>query len=235
MQLLAGVDGCSGGWLCITKDFASGTIGSAVYSDAVALIHQKPQPFIIAVDIPIGLTDLGPRQCDKLARQLLGEPRRRSVFPAPIRSALSARTRLEAEALTREADGRGVGAQAWGLYEKIRDIDSILRDNPTLQNTVREVHPELSFMAWNGGEAIAAGKKTFEGMTVRLSLVKSNFGKEAYRMTREGHPPGIVSDDDINDAFAALWTAERIHTGTAVVIPDSPETDSFGLRMEMWY
>jgi predicted RNase H-like nuclease len=128
-----------------------------------------------------------------------------------------------------------VGAHAWGLYAKIRDIDSILSDNPDLQNTVREVHPELSFMGWNEGEAITEGKKTFEGMAVRLSLVKSHFGKEAYRTIREAHLPKILADDDINDAFAALWTAERIHNGTAVVIPDPPETDSLGLRMEMWY
>jgi len=188
VHVLAGVDGCPGGWLCITRDLTSGTIESVVYPDAQALINQEPLPLIIAVDIPIGLTDSGSRQCDKQARQLLGEPRRRSVFPIPIRSALSARTRLEAEALTRAVDGRGVGAQAWGLYEKIRDIDFALRENPKLQDTVREVHPELSFMGWNGGKPNAAGKKTFEGMTVRLSLVKSHFGEEVYRMIRKEQP-----------------------------------------------
>jgi predicted RNase H-like nuclease len=44
-----------------------------------------------------------------------------------------------------------------------------------------------------------------------------------------------VADDDIYDAFAALWTAERIHAGTAEVIPDVPEIDSFGLEMRMWF
>lgn len=235
MPILAGVDGCIRGWLCITKDLRDGRIESRVYPNAVTLITQKPQPLIISVDIPIGLTDSGPRECDKRARQLLGEPRRRSVFPAPIRRALEARTRLAADALTRSADGRGVGAQAWGLFKKIRDIDCELGKDPTLQRVVREVHPELSFMIWNGGVAMFAAKKTPEGKAARSALVKSHFGQDAFRIIRERHQRRGVSDDDINDAFAALWSAERIHNGTAVVIPNAPETDSLGLRMEMWY
>ena len=44
-----------------------------------------------------------------------------------------------------------------------------------------------------------------------------------------------VADDDINDAFASLWTAERILNGSAKVIPDHPCRDPFGLRMEICY
>ena len=40
-------------------------------------------------------------------------------------------------------------------------------------------------------------------------------------------------EDDILDAFAALWTAERIKNGTSQTIPAEPPTDSYGLRMEM--
>jgi predicted RNase H-like nuclease len=39
--------------------------------------------------------------------------------------------------------------------------------------------------------------------------------------------------DDLNDAFAALWTARRIANGTAQVFGDRA-ADKFGLRMEMW-
>jgi predicted RNase H-like nuclease len=235
MTILAGVDGCRGGWLCISRHLGSGKTESRVYPNAQELIGQHPQPEVIAIDIPIGLSDAGQRECDQLARQLLGEPRRRSVFPAPIRPALKAQTRIEADTITRSVDGCGVGAQAWALYEKIREVDQVLRKDPTLQGIVREVHPELCFMAWNGGEAIAAGKRTLDGMTARLSLVKSHFGEEVYLMIRDKQPPAILGDDDINDAFAALWTAERIYEGTAKVIPDPPEVDSMALRMEMWY
>lgn len=210
-------------------------IESEVYPDAAALIRQKPQPVIMAVDIPIGLTDSGPRQCDKRARQLLGELRRRSVFPAPIRPALNARSRGEADTRTRRVDGRGVGTQAWGLYEKIRVVDEMLRQDPMLQRSVYEVHPELSFMAWNGGKPVCAAKRTAKGKSARSALVSSYFGQDAFHNVREKQARKIVADDDINDAFAALWTAERIYNGTAQVIPNPAQTDSLGLRMEMWY
>ena len=40
---------------------------------------------------------------------------------------------------------------------------------------------------------------------------------------------------DINDAFAVLWTAERIFRGDAKVLPADNEFDSVGLRMGIWY
>jgi hypothetical protein len=42
-----------------------------------------------------------------------------------------------------------------------------------------------------------------------------------------------VADDDILDAFAALWTAERIAPGEAVTLPEVPPRDRHGLPMEM--
>jgi len=42
-----------------------------------------------------------------------------------------------------------------------------------------------------------------------------------------------VGDDDILDAFAALWSAERIPRGVSQSLPERPPTDRFGLRMEI--
>ena len=39
--------------------------------------------------------------------------------------------------------------------------------------------------------------------------------------------------DDLLDAFAALWTAERILRGEAITVPKVPPEDRYGLRMEM--
>ena len=46
-------------------------------------------------------------------------------------------------------------------------------------------------------------------------------------------PKSIVAADDILDAHAACWTAERILKGEAEQIPPTPEVDAKGLRMEM--
>lgn len=190
---------------------------------------------VVAIDIPIGLPEIGRRHCEQLARAILGSPRASSVFPAPIRPALIANDRKEADRITRSVDGRGVGAQAWGLYFRIRELDRLLTANATARRFIYEVHPEVSFTAWNGGSAIAEAKKSATGMVIRRRLIDSYFGEEARNAVRREQPRSLVADDDINDAFAALWTAARIHAGSARVIPDPPETDSNGIAMGIWY
>ena len=118
MALVVGVDGCKSGWFCVAKDVDTESIRFDVYDNAKSLLRQQPEPSIIAIDIPIGLTETGPRACDVEARKLLG-PRRSSVFPAPIRQALQGNTRKEADLISRQVDGRGVPAQAFAIYGKI--------------------------------------------------------------------------------------------------------------------
>ena len=235
MDYIAGVDGCKAGWLAIHQDLTSGDITSEVRSSGDQLINQSITPKVLALDIPIGLTDSGPRQCDIVARKMLGQPRGTSVFPAPIRPAVKALDRREADSISRSVDGKGVSAQAFGLYPRIRDIDEIIRSNEEASGYICEVHPELCFMAWNDGEPIQESKKSHAGMSIRLKLAKSHFGMEAVSAVRQRHSQSQVADDDIYDAFAALWTAERINLGVAEVIPDIPEMDSFGLQMRMCF
>jgi len=40
--------------------------------------------------------------------------------------------------------------------------------------------------------------------------------------------------DDLLDAAIACWTAGRIATSDAKVLPGQPRTDGRGLRMEIW-
>ena len=235
MAHISGVDGCRGGWIAIGKDVASGEISSAVYASSEQLIYASPNPKVLALDIPIGLTDSGPRQCDILARKMLGPPRGSSVFPAPIRPALAAADQKEASSISRSIDGKGVSAQAFAIYRRIGEVDELMRSNERALGYVREVHPELCFMAWNNGEPIRESKKSHQGMNIRLSLLTAHFRETAASLVRKKHPAGQVADDDIYDAFAALWTAERILLGIAKSIPDQPEIDSLGLPMAMWY
>lgn len=232
-EIVAGVDGCKDGWFCITKDLNTGDIKSAVYKDAKSLLEQKPTPLIIAIDIPIGLTEAGPRICDIEARKLIG-PRRSSVFPAPIRPILQANTRQEADLIGRKVDGRGVSAQAFAIYNKIRNIDNILVERPGLQERIKEVHPEVCFWAWNLKECMPYPKKTQKGQSQRRVLINKVFGGEIVEEIRAEYLKKTVATDDIHDAFAALWTAERIFRGKAEVIPNPSLKDAQGLHMEMW-
>ena len=134
MTVLAGIDGCSFGWLCITIDLENGVLNSRIFRSSTELLAQTPTPAIFAIDIPIGLTESGPRQCDIQARHLLGARRGTSVFPAPIRPVLNMANREEADKIHRSIDGRGVNVFSWNLYPRIRDIDSELQKNPHLRD-----------------------------------------------------------------------------------------------------
>lgn len=78
-------------------------------------------------------------------------------------------------------------------------------------------------------------KKSPEGRSERRNLLAREFGARALDETRSRHTRREVADDDLYDAFVALWTARRIHAGIAKCFPESPPRDSAGLPMAIWY
>ncbi|HEY3110435.1 MAG TPA: DUF429 domain-containing protein, partial [Chloroflexota bacterium] len=184
----------------------------------------------IGVDIPIGLAWEGPRACDRAARQRLG-PRRSSVFNPPTRRLLalieSAATYQAANALAWRDLGHGIGVQAFNIFAKIREVDAPM--TPELQSRVREVHPELCFAAMRGAPCTHP-KKSAAGAAERLAALRASCAWLGAGAPRS--PPGAASDD-LLDALAVAWTAERIAGGAAETRPAEPELDPRGLRMEM--
>ena len=232
--LAAGVDGCRAGWICVAREIGSQEIASACFESARALFSQRPAPALIAIDIPIGLTNSGPRVCDLAVRQLLGRPRASSVFPAPIRAVLTARSWEEACAIRNRAEGKRMSKQAWGIVGKVGEVDKELRAHPRLRKRAREAHPEVSFQAWNGA-AMRFRKTSRRGRNERRRLVDQYFGPAAYEVVRDQFRVKDVSHDDILDAFATLWSAERILRGVSRTLPERPPIDRCGLRMEIVY
>src|SRR5205814_8621714 len=80
----------------------------------------------IAIDIPIGLSDDGPRACDLAARRLLGRPRGSSVFPAPCRGALVATTYRRACTVSRRSVGVALSLECFNIVPKIREVDALM-------------------------------------------------------------------------------------------------------------
>jgi predicted RNase H-like nuclease len=234
MARLAGADGCPAGWICVTRDTVNGRIESALFSTARELIYQKPEPDVLMIDIPIGLAASGVRQCDQLARRLLGA-RACCVFSAPVRAALTGGTRKEASALSVAAGGGGISCQCWGIFRKIIEVDAVLRREPTLQTRVHEMHPEVSYFEWNGHAAILQRKASERGRRDRQRLIAGHFGSGAYAAVRGGYRVRDVAHDDIADAFAGLWSAERIMGGTGTMLPAVPPLDGLGLQMGIWW
>jgi predicted RNase H-like nuclease len=245
--LLIGVDGAKAGWFAVWR--AEQGFGFDVYARAEHLLASHASAACIAVDIPIGLSDHGGRAPDALARSFVGGKRASSVFSAPVRGVLGATSHADASALNRRLDekGRGITIQAFGILPKIRTIqafgilpkirewDTLLRADANARRCVREVHPEVSFAAMNAGVGLAAPKRSDEGHAQRVALLGQHFGLEQVAALLASVPRRMAAADDVADALAALWSAERIHAGRGGSLPAPPAIDSAGLQMAIWY
>ena len=221
---IAGVDGCRRGWIAMIKDGKS--IEPRLCTSDEELIALFAECAVVAIDVPIGLAERGPRSCDHHARRFLGR-RSSSVFPAPLRSLLGVREYADANRMSRDLQKRGISKQGFAIVGKVDQIDRILQRHRELRGRVYEVHPEVSFAMWNGGEVITASKHSAAGLAARRALAASHFGElpESPRGARE---------DDVLDALAALWTAERIQAGRAQSLGDA-RVDLTGLPMRIVY
>jgi predicted RNase H-like nuclease len=227
-----GIDGCRIGWFCVYRDGQN--LDYCVFPDLAQLFEQWHGE-TIAIDIPIGLPDAWDRDVDRAARRMLGA-RRSSVFPVPIRPTLGAPDRIAASVIGEQIDGRRLAMQTWAIVPKIVELDGILRENLGLLDSVHECHPEVCWAAMNDGQPMNNNKKGAAGRAERLALLERHFGRhgrEVYDSARNRFLRREVALDDILDAFACLFTAERIDTGEAVHILDRLETDRFGIPMQM--
>jgi predicted RNase H-like nuclease len=219
---VVGVDAAPGGW-CAVELRAGRFVEVRVVREFQAVLGEyASRAAVIAADIPMGLNDQGIRDADREARTLLGA-RRNAVFDAPPRWALSAATYPEARALRPEG-GRGLSAQSFALMRKIKEVADVRKAGAA----VYEVHPEVSFRAMRGGP-LSWPKATTEGSQERRALLES-VGISPPRERIRGAP--LV---DILDASAAAWSAHRIATRRAGVLPGSIPTDWEPGEQRIWY
>lgn len=247
-SVAVGVDGCKGGWFAVKRDRASGTIEVAVWETFAQLLHWAPAPAVIGVDMPIGLATGASRDCDTQARKRLGWPRATSVFSPPVRVVLGASSYEDACARNRAAVGRAMSKQAFNILPKIAELDAVLQTLPRQPQRVFEVHPELAFMALaqsrsgksdgrRGGEkskGLVEPKRTAAGHARRLALLPTEY-RVAVDQALTNMKRAACAADDVLDAFAVLWSAERCVKGDAIAIAEKPEIDAVGLEMNIRY
>jgi predicted RNase H-like nuclease len=220
-----GIDGCPAGWVVATH--REGELHCEVIASLDELAYRLPVPPLVAIDIPIGLPDAGPRRCDIAARHRLG-PRGSSVFPAPVRAVLDAADYAEANRVHRAVDGRGLSKQAWNLVPKIREAERLAQRSSEWRFRLREVHPELSFALMSGGAPLRFPKKSPEGQRVRQALLSRVFGKAAVAGILAARVRRAAQVDDLLDAMAALWSGERLLRGEALILGDPDARDATG-------
>jgi predicted RNase H-like nuclease len=111
---------------------------------------------------------------------------------------------------------------------RIAEIDENIA--PYWQRTVFEVHPELSYFQLNEDEPVRFSKYRGPGVEEREALLRKRLpGVERIIDARVPR----ISRSRLLDAAACLWTARRIVSRAVTRIPENPEWDSQGLRMEL--
>lgn len=217
-----GVDGWRGRWVGALLEGRHVTLLDL--PDAAAVL-AVPGVDVVAIDMPIGLSEDGVRTCDVLARRRLPGASS-TVFPAPVRRVLDTTTYDEARATSLGASGRSLSVQTFALAAAIRSLDDALGDPP--DSRVHEVHPELSFRALD--ERVSDRKASTRGLAQRLRALEAVIDV----LDTLANDPTGVPVVDVLDACAAAWSAHRIAEGTAECLGDGA-VDSRGRPMRICF
>ncbi len=181
-----GVDWASGNWIAVEyrdEEYECVTL----VSDFEELWESfEPKPDRVLVDVPIGLCDENDdeiaergRECDDFARNVLGS-RSSSVFTPPTRQAAElardGKSHETVSAKNRDIVEKGLSIQAYHIAPGIAEVDAFLdpaEDERNLRRErVEEAHPEVCFVAFNGGE-LEYPKTSAVGFGERLSALEN--------------------------------------------------------------
>ncbi len=219
MSLIIGIDGCRAGWFAVWQD-PKRVIRSRVFCNARDLIpyFEKKEVITIGIDMPVVLSNSIPREADRLARKLLGK-KSSSIFTAPTPKLLIQKTYEDAAKFSKENYGKSISIQSWHLFPKIKDLSEITNHK---HFKIHEIHPELSFRSMNNNAAILERKKDPKGFEMRKALLKREFAMLDFQKIRVQYLKKDVSNDDILDALAVLWSAQRVARNEATFLPDNP-------------
>jgi predicted RNase H-like nuclease len=148
------------------------------------------------------------------------------------RPCLVARTYEEACRIRLDIEGKKISRQAFGILPKIREVDDVLATARSLSARVTEVHPEVSFLLMNGGAPMRHRNKSADGKAQRRAMLEAQWPDsiEGMRASLRGQDYAL---DDLHDAMAALWSAQRSVSGKAQVLGDSTVRDRNELPMRI--
>ena len=228
-KMLAGITPCPGGWLILPARLAAVTViveEPMVVRTLLEVLDYKPKFDSAAIYAPVGFEDEpnGPmRPCDIETAEMVGWPRKLGVKPIPSRAALRARTREEARALEPWLTNSDLRRFKW-----IREAEELFQ--PFHQRTYFAAHPDLSYHVLNGDKPLKTSPYLNEGVMERINLIRNKLPGVDEVIT--ANPPPGAGQIHLLQAAGLLWTARR-GAGRAVNrLPQDPNWDASGLRME---
>jgi predicted RNase H-like nuclease len=227
-KLIAGVEPCPGGWLVVSGRLQGITAHPQepeVFPTFAEILDYRPSFEVIAIHCHLSFPEddtPGGRTCDRLARQLLGWPRSGAIGSPPSRQYLR----------TGDLDARarkGLNPINARLMRRFAEVAEEMQ--PYRQRQVFEVHPELSFFQLNDDKPMQHSKYSDVGVAERRRLVESKIPGAADVL--DARVPGGITARHLLDAMADMVTARRIAARAVIRIPEDPEWDEQGVRMEL--
>jgi predicted RNase H-like nuclease len=231
---VAGADGCPFGWLAVFRSITGDRPKARLFKSVEDILAAQERPAVIAVDIPIGLPAVstqGGRAADREARKVL-RLRKSSIFPTPSRPVLQAKSFEEARDIEERnsVPPKKLAKQVFNILCKICELDDIAT---RYSGIIFECHPEMSFWAMNNKIEMSVPKRRSQGFDERCKILAENGYEHAFLTTRIGSYKEH-SRDDLTDACAAAWTAERILNKEAIRFPTESDFDNNRLDMAIW-
>lgn len=229
-SICIGVDGCKGGWIGATIDH--GELQVNRFNHVSSILEHNPKFNELFIDMIIGLpSNRNHIRPDTFARKIIKE-RASTVFPAPSRQAVFAETIDKAYEENIKALGKKFTPLTYGVFTKIRQIDTFLQENPQYKNVMKESHPEVCFALLNG-KTVLTKKTDIEGIEERIGILNQylpdlNLGQI---VVMEKNYKCTV--DDILDAICLAVAANLSVKDGFELIPYNPMEDETGLKMQM--
>ena len=229
MQRVAGIDGCRTGWLVVDSSLNLKKQSWRIAPNWNAIGRDAQ---VIAVDMPIGISSSGVRQCEVEARSVL-TPFASRIFKMLPRGALrfAQKDWALANQWAKDQNCGGISKQIWNIRPKMIEIDVAIA--PGMQKRIFEAHPELAFARLNGGRALVS-KHSEAGLKLRKRLLVRAGFKQLDTWLRALRRSGAKADD-LFDACALVLTARHILRGEARMLPLRAEHDPRELRMAIAY
>lgn len=226
-ELLAGIEPCPAGWLVVSAKLQGIALAPQmpeVFERFTDILDYRPPFSVMAIHLPLGLPSKGMpggRRCDRDARAILHWPRAAAIASPPSREELQAWKRGHTSV-------RNLSVVTSSLMPRIVEVYEHLGSYH--QRTLFEVHPELSFFQLNDDRPLQYSKHSQAGREERSELLTRKIPGIERVLTAELQR---VHLSHLLDGAAELWTARRLFARAVSRLPEDPEWDNDGLRMEI--
>ncbi len=225
---------CGDRWLAVRFD-ADGYADAAVF-DGVGdcWLRYEDVAERILVDVPVGLSADGERECDRLARAVLG-PQASAVLTPPVPDAVRKRRHAVASRVHERQTGDHLSERAFATTDAVAVLWDLFGEFPRARDVVAESNPELCYRAF-AGDPLERDRATAGGYAERLRTLASldRDAPPAVQAAAEAVAGHDVDVTDVLDAMALAYAAWP-GSGDLYSLPPDPPVDAEGRPMRLVY